>query len=185
MICVIHAHPYLSRSRTNRVLADALRALPHVDLRPLYDLYPDFDIDVPAEQRALAQARLVVWMHPVYWYSVPALLKHWFDKVLALGWAYGEGGTALRGKHCLWVPTTGGDEQTYTAGGMHAHPFASFVPAIEQTARYCGMRWEPPHVVYGADAIDDAGLAVHAEALREKLAAWRSPANPAAAEAAR
>ena len=94
-------------------------------------------------------------MHPLFWYSVPALLKHWIDKVLAYGWAYGEGGTALAGKHCLWVPTTGGDEQAYTPSGIHAHPFASFVPAIEQTARFCGMHWEPPHVVHDANAIDE------------------------------
>jgi glutathione-regulated potassium-efflux system ancillary protein KefF len=58
----------------------------------LYDLYPDFDIDVDAEQAALKHADLVVWMHPIYWYSVPAMLKHWFDVVLLRGWAYGEGG---------------------------------------------------------------------------------------------
>jgi glutathione-regulated potassium-efflux system ancillary protein KefF len=185
MICVIHAHPYLSRSRTNRALAAALGALPDVGLRSLYDLYPDFDIDVPAEQRALAQARLVVWMHPVYWYSVPALLKHWFDKVLAFGWAYGDDGFALRGKHCLWVPTTGGGEQTYRVGALHAFPFASFAPAIEQTARYCGMHWEPPHVVYRADALDDAELSAQADALCRRVAPWRAPSTPAAFEAAR
>lgn len=178
MICVIHAHPYPSRARTNRVLADALRRLENVELRPLYDLYPDFDIDVDAEQRSLTRAQLVVWMHPVYWYSVPALLKHWFDKVLAYGWAYGEGGTALEGKRCLWVPTTGGGEQAYTPAGLHARPFASFVPAIEQTARYCGMQWEPPYIVHGTDGIDDARLAGHAAALVQRLAPWRAPAAP-------
>jgi glutathione-regulated potassium-efflux system ancillary protein KefF len=172
MICVIHAHPYLSRSRVNRALADAVRDLANVELRPLYDLYPDFDIDVDTEQQALARARLVVWMHPVYWYSVPALLKHWFDKVLAFGWAYGEGGTALEGKHCLWVPTAGGAEETYVPGDLHARPFASYAPVIEQTARYCGMQWEPPHVVYDSNAIDDARLAGHAAALARRLAPW-------------
>src|SRR5437660_12593882 len=58
MICVIHAHPYPSRSRINRALADALRDLPALDLRSLYALYPDFDIDVIAEQKALANAQL-------------------------------------------------------------------------------------------------------------------------------
>ena len=180
MICVIHAHPYLSQSRANRALADAVRTLPEVELRPLYDLYPDFDIDFDAEQQALARARLVVWMHPVYWYSVPALLKHWFDKVLAYGWAYGEGGTALAGKHCLWVPTIGGDEDAYAPAGLHARPFATFVPPIEQTARYCGMQWEPPYIVYGANSIDDEGLAEHAAALMERLAPWRALAPTAA-----
>jgi glutathione-regulated potassium-efflux system ancillary protein KefF len=181
MICVIHAHPYLSHSRTNRALADALRGTPHLDLRSLYDLYPDFDIDVDAEQRALARAQLVVWMHPVFWYSVPGLMKHWIDKVLAYGWAYGEGGTALVGKHCLWIPTAGGDEDTYTPEGIHAHPFASFVPVIKQTARFCGMQWEPPHVVHGSTAIDDTRLAAHIEAIGTRLAPWRTA--PAASHA--
>ena len=174
MICVIHAHPYPGHSRANRALHDALRGLPGLDLRPLYELYPDFDIDVAEEQRALQQAGLVVWMHPVYWYSVPALLKHWFDKVLAYGWAYGKGGTALHGKHCLWVPSTGGDEHAYTPAGIHAHPFTSFTPAIEQIAHFCGMRWEPPHVLHGADAIDEARLSAHAAALQVRLLAWRT-----------
>jgi glutathione-regulated potassium-efflux system ancillary protein KefF len=179
VICVIHAHPYLRRSRTNRALAEALRRLPNVDLRSLYDLYPDFDIDVAAEQQALLPAQLVVWMHPLYWYSAPALLKLWFDKVLAFGWAYGDGGTRLQGKHCLWVPTTGGDEAAYAPSGMHAHPFSAFVPVIEQTARFCGMNWEPPYVVHRADSLDEAQLTQHAAALVERLAAWRAPEAPA------
>ena len=184
MICVLHAHPYLSRSRTNRALADALRGTPSLDLRPLYDLYPDFDVDVDAEQRALAAARLVVWMHPIFWYSVPGLLKHWFDKVLAYGWAYGPGGTALAGKHCLWVPTAGGDEDSYTPGGLHAHPFATYMPVIEQTARYCGMQWTPPFVVHDANVLDTAALAGRAAALVARLAPWRAPV-PAGAAGAR
>jgi glutathione-regulated potassium-efflux system ancillary protein KefF len=178
MICVIHAHPYPRRSRANRVLADAVRSAAGVELRVLYDLYPDFDIDVAAEQRALERAQLVVWMHPVFWYSVPALLKHWFDKVLAYGWAYGEGAAALRGKHCLWAPSAGGDVEDYTAAGIHAQPFASFAPAIEQTARFCGMRWEPPLVLFGADSAGEATLAGHAAALLARLAAWRDARAP-------
>jgi glutathione-regulated potassium-efflux system ancillary protein KefF len=174
MICVIHAHPYLHRSHTNRVLADAIKAQPDVDLRELYERYPDFDIDVAAEQQALQQAALVVWMHPVFWYSVPGILKHWFDKVLTYGWAFGEGGTALAGKHCLWVPTTGGDAQDYAPTGMHAHPFDFYAPPLEQTARFCGMVWEPPYVVHAANALDDAQLAAHAAALAGRLAGWRT-----------
>lgn len=173
MICVIHAHPYPSRSRTNRALSDALRGMAGVDFRALYEDYPDFDIDVPGEQKALERARLVVWMHPLFWYSVPALMKHWIDKVLAYGWAYGEGGSALHNKHCLWVPTTGGDERDFTPSGMHAHPMAAYAPALEQTARFCGMRWEPPYVVHDAIAIGDGDLQRHVATLTDRLAPWR------------
>ena len=116
MIVVIFAHPYPSRSHAGRALVETIRTLPNLEVRSLYDLYPDFDIDVGAEQDALARSQLILWLHPFYWYSVPGLLKHWFDKVLERGWAYGNGGTALAGKHCLWVPTVGGAEDTYAAG---------------------------------------------------------------------
>ena len=50
-----------------------------------------------ADAALLAQARLLVWLHPVHWYSMPPLLKLWLDEVFAFGWAYGPGGRALRG----------------------------------------------------------------------------------------
>ena len=169
MILVVLAHPYPSRSRANSRLVTAVRDLPGVEIRDLYRRYPDFDIDVAAEQEAAAAAHLLVWMHPVYWYTAPALLKHWFDKVLVKGWAYGSGGDALEGKPCLWVPTTGGDEHAYSEAGRHHHPFTSFSPVVEQTARYCGMQWLEPFVVHGAHLIDDASLDARAEALRARL----------------
>ena len=182
MICVILAHPYPSRSRANRALADALRPLPGLDLRSLYDLYPDFDIDVAAEQAALLRARLILWMHPVYWYSVPGLLKHWFDQVLAPGWAYGEGGAALEGKHCLWVATTGGDEDSYADQGAHGQPFGIFSAPLRQTARFCGMHWEKPFTVHGAELLDDDSLRRQGEHLLRRIEPWvEAETRPAAA----
>lgn len=168
-IAVIYAHPYPDRSRANRVLYDAVRSLGGVDARPIYDLYPDFDIDVEREQAALNAAHTVVWQHPTYWYTVPALLKLWWEKVLTHGWAYGEGGRALVGKRCLWVTTTGGDVASYGEGGIHALPFSSFEPVVAQTARFCGMEWLEPLVVHGAHRIGDADLYAFAGRYRERL----------------
>jgi len=158
MVVLVYAHPYPGRSRANRRLLEAVRGLDGLDVRVLYDLYPDFGIDVDAEQAALADAAAVVWQHPLYWYSVPPLLKLWFDKVLTRGWAYGEGGTALCGKRCLWAVTAGGDEAAYGPGGMHGHAFDAFAAPLEQTARFCGMVWEAPLVVLDAHEIDGPAL---------------------------
>jgi glutathione-regulated potassium-efflux system ancillary protein KefF len=185
MIYVVYAHPYPSRSRANRFLLRALRGAPGIEVHSLYDLYPDFDIDVAVEQAALTRASLIVWMHPVYWYSVPGLLKHWFDLVLAQGWAYGEGGTALRGKHCLWVVTTGGDEHSYSVEGVHEQPFANFAPPIEETARFCGMVWEKPFIVHGAHAVGEDHLEQRMMELARRLQGWNAAqAATAAGEAA-
>lgn len=158
MILVIHAHPYPSRSRATRALLAAARELADVEIHSLYERYPDFDIDVSFEQAALARADLIVWLHPIYWYSPPALMKLWFEKVLSFRWAYGPSGNALRGKSCLWATTTGGDEGAYNENGIHNAGFPSFHAPVEQTARFCGMTWLAPIIVHGAHSVDDKTL---------------------------
>lgn len=176
---LIFAHPYPDRSRANRALLDAVADVEDLAVRSLYDLYPDFDIDVAAEQSALLAAELIVWQHPMYWYSVPGLLKHWFDRVLARGWAYGDGGQALVGKRCLWVTTAGGDETAFSAQGMHGHPFGVFAPQVEQTARFCGMLWLDPVTVLGAHRLSPAELARAGRGYRERLlSATRGAGGP-------
>ncbi|HEX2731454.1 MAG TPA: glutathione-regulated potassium-efflux system oxidoreductase KefF [Polyangiaceae bacterium] len=169
MALLVYAHPYPSRSQANRTLLEAVRDLEGLVTHSLYDSYPDFDIDVAKEQAALSAANVIVWQHPMHWYSVPSLLKHWFDKVLLRGWAYGTGGTALHGKQCLWVTTTGGDERAFSPEGMHSFPFASFVPVIEQTARFCGMHWQPPVVLHSAHRTSSLDLGLAAQRYRQSL----------------
>ncbi len=168
MVLVIHSHPYPHRSRACAALLAGIRDLPDLEVRTLHDLYPDFDIDVPAEQAALERADLVVWLGPLYWYTVPAMMKHWFDVVLLGGWAHGEDGLALKDKEVLWATTTG-DVEKYAATGAHAHPFEAFVPAVEQTARYCHMEWLEPFVVHDSHELTDEVLAKEGHRLRERI----------------
>ena len=170
MVLVIYAHPYPRRSRACAALLEAVRGLPGLEVRALYDLYPDFDIDVGAEQSALERARLVVWLHPLYWYTVPGMMKHWFDVVLLGGWAHGDGGLALKGKEVLWATTTG-DVEKYALTGAHAHPFEAFVPVVEQTARYCHMRWLEPFVVHDSHGMTDEMLAQQAQRFLKRIEA--------------
>ena len=159
---ILYAHPYPDRSRANRALVESVRGLAHVTVRALYDLYPDFCIDVAAEQSALRAAERVVWQCPLYWYSVPALLSLWFEKVLTHGWAYGGGGDALRGKRALWVTTTGAPDSAYAPGQMHARPFADYVPPIEHHPRSSGVTWAPPLIHHAALRASDEHLGARA-----------------------
>ncbi|WP_366535723.1 NAD(P)H-dependent oxidoreductase [Streptococcus pneumoniae] len=70
MILIIYAHPYPRHSRANQGLLAAVKDLPNVEIRSLYDLYPDFNIDVNAEQKAVERADLMVFQHPIQWYSL-------------------------------------------------------------------------------------------------------------------
>ena len=169
MILILYAHPHPRRSVAGQALLDAVSDLGTVTVRALYDLYPDFAIDTAAEHAQLAAARLIVWQHPLYWYGVPALMKLWWEEVLLRGWAYGEGGAALHGKHCLWVTTTGALPEAYSPEGAHGHPFEAFVPAVRQTARFCGMTWLDPIVVHGAHRSTSETLGGHAARYRARL----------------
>ena len=168
-ICVVAAHPDWQHSRVNRRLRDAALALPQVDLLDLYDRYPDYHIDVAAEQARLAQADLVVLLHPLQWYAMPALLKLWVDEVLTYGWAYGEGGAALRGKDLWLVTTTGGPESSYHPQGYNRYFFDAFLPPYEQTAALCGLRFLPPMVLHGAHDVDHTAVAAHVATFAERL----------------
>jgi glutathione-regulated potassium-efflux system ancillary protein KefF len=174
-ILVIAAHPSLEHSRVNRALLDAAAALAAADgqrlaLRDLYRLYPDYLIDVAAEQAQLAQARLLVWLHPVHWYSMPPLMKLWLDEVFSFGWAYGPGGHALQGKDLWLVASTGGPEESYHPTGYNRYAFDAFLPPYEQTAALAGMRWLPPLVLHGAHRVGDDELAEHARLFADRLA---------------
>ena len=162
-VLVLAAHPQLEDSHVNRTLMQAVAALgeQHVALRDVYALYPDYVIDVDAEQAVLAQARLVVWQHPIHWYGMPPLMKLWVDEVLAFGWAYGPGGHALKGKDLWLVLSTGGPQDAYRPAGHNRHFFDDFLPPYEQTAALCGMRFLPPLVLHGAHRVGGAELEAH------------------------
>jgi len=177
-VLVLVAHPELEQSRANRRMLLAARQLEavaapgRIEVRDLYALYPDYLIDVAAEQAALAAAKLVVWQHPIHWYGMPPLLKLWLDEVLAFGWAYGPGGTAVRGKDLWLATTTGGPEASYRPDSYNRYFFDAFLPPYEQTAALCGMRFLPPLLLHGAHKASEAELAAHAERYVEQLARY-------------
>jgi glutathione-regulated potassium-efflux system ancillary protein KefF len=177
-ILVIAAHPQLEHSRTTRrMLHAAHQAAEPADpgriaVRDLYALYPDYLIDVAAEQAALAAAQLVVWLHPVHWYSMPPLMKLWLDEVFAFRWAYGPGGQALRGKDLWLAASTGGPESSYHPDSYNRYFFDAFLHPYDQTAALTGMRWLPPLLLHGAHRADEATLDAHAAVFAQRLQSW-------------
>jgi len=147
-------------------LCDAVRDLPHVDFRDLHELYADFFIDTATEQAVLRAADLIVFQHPIYWYAAPAIFKHFVDTVWLRGFAYGPGGTALRGKDFLLVASTGALAEEYQPGGIHGHAFSDLILPIEQTAHFCGMRFLPPLVLHGGHGLPKDVIADHAARYR-------------------
>jgi len=149
-ILIIYSHPNPQRSRLNQALKNSAQAMDNVQIRDIYQLYPDFDIDIKAEQRALLQADIIVFQHPIYWYSCPALMKEWMDQVLQHGFAFGDGGTQLTGKRWLSAVSTGGDKTSYTASGSNFYEISQFLTPFERTACLCGMDYLPVFISHDA-----------------------------------
>lgn len=179
-ILVLVAHPQLEHSRISARLAqEAARAAAggaSIEVRDLYALYPDYLVDVAAEQAALADVQLLVWLHPIHWYGMPPLMKLWVDEVFAFGWAYGPGGQALNGRDLWLATTTGGPEHSYRSDGYNRYFFDAFMPPYDQTAALTGMRFLPPFVLHGAHRADPAAIEAHAALFAERLASY--PAWP-------
>jgi len=163
-ILVIYAHPNPQNSTSNKALITAAANLDGVTVRDLYAHYPDFDIDIKAEQTLLEQADVVVFQHPIYWYSCPAIMKEWFDVVLQSGFAYGDKGSRLKGKKWLSVITTGGNQQSYSTEGKHFYSIDDFLRPFEQTAAFCDMEFLPAFICHDAIHLDKQQL----EALSQK-----------------
>ncbi|WP_082755021.1 glutathione-regulated potassium-efflux system oxidoreductase KefF [Variovorax sp. PAMC 28711] len=171
-IYLIAAHPHWRDSRVNRLLVRAAHGVPQVEINDLYASYPDYVIDIEAEQEKLARADLVVLLHPIQWYSMPPLQKLWLDEVLSYGWAYGTGGTALQGKDMWLVATTGGPEESYHPQSYNRYFFDAFLPPYEQTAALCGMRFLPPLVFHGARSAADSEITAHVKTFADRLGSY-------------
>ncbi|GAB4135800.1 MAG: NAD(P)H-dependent oxidoreductase [Cyanobacteria bacterium J069] len=173
-ILILFAHPALEKSRVNRHLIRAVQGLDSVTLHDLYEQYPNFHINAKAEQDLLRAHDLIVFQHPFYWYSSPAILKEWQDLVLEYGFAYGQGGTALRGKKFLSAITTGGSEKAYCRQGHNYFTIRELLAPFEQTARLCGMDYLPPFVVPSTHQITQPEQIAHyGDAYRMSLVALR------------
>lgn len=173
-ILILFAHPALHKSRVNRRLLEGARPLPGITCRDLYEDYPDFNIDVKREQADLLENDLIIFQHPFFWYSCPAILKEWQDLVLEYGFAYGTGGTHLQGKSFLQVITAGGAVDSYRREGYNYYSIREFLTPFEQTARLCGMHYLPPFLVPGTIRFqNEAAIEPYVASYRQALEALR------------
>jgi glutathione-regulated potassium-efflux system ancillary protein KefG len=152
-ILILFAHPAMEKSRVNLHLAEAVKDLDGVYFHDLYQEYPDFHFDIDREQELLLQHDIIIFHHPFFWYSTPAILKEWQDLVLEHGWAYGSHGKALAGKVFMNVITTGGKESAYQEKGYNRFTMRQLLAPIEQTAILCNMVFLAPFIVHGTHSI--------------------------------
>ncbi len=137
--------------------------------------------DIAREQDELRWADAVILQFPLWWFSMPAILKGWVERVYAYGFAYGVGehsdthwgdrygeGT-LTGKRAMVVVTTGGWASHYASRGINGSIDDILFPIQHGILFYPGFDVLPPHVIYRTGQIDDAGFTAVSDALGQRL----------------
>lgn len=162
---VLVFHPNWNQSRVNKALADGLDQ--QIEVRNMYQLYPDFKIDVAKEHQVLEAADRIVLQFPMYWYSSPALLKQWEDEVLSHGWAYGSDGTALHGKELIIAVSPGADN--YGRDDFAKYTVHELLRPFQATSRLIGTTYIKPFVTTGSMYLTDDQLAHQAQLYNEYL----------------
>src|SRR6185312_3914996 len=129
-----------------------------------------FAPDLAREQQRFLNADLVVWLYPIWWGGMPAILKGWFDRVLAFGFAYADGRRFDTGffpeKRGLLCLSTGGTRQRFSADGVFGDIHTVLWPAQRLMIEYLGMDALEPFVAYASPRVD-------AEARKVYLQQWR------------
>jgi glutathione-regulated potassium-efflux system ancillary protein KefG len=148
-ILILFAHPRFEHSVINQALVKVTKDKPGITFHDLYELYPDFAINIKREQELLLAHDIIIWQHPFYWYSCPPLLKQWIDLVLEFNWAYGPRGDLLTGKYVFNTLTSGGTRDAYQTGGRNRFTLGQLLAPFNQTAYLCKMKFLPPFAVQG------------------------------------
>jgi NAD(P)H dehydrogenase (quinone) len=141
--------------------------------------------DIAAEQAKLLWADAVIFQFPLWWYSMPAILKGWVERVYAYGFAYGVGEHSdthwgdrfgqgvMAGKRAMLVVTTGGWAPHYSPRGINGPMDDLLFPIHHGILYYPGFDVLPPFVVYRTDKVDEAAYGQITEELGGRLdALW-------------
>lgn len=132
--------------------------------------------DIAAEQRKLLWADVLILQFPMWWFSMPAILKGWIDRVYAYGLAYGVGEHSdrrwgdrygegmFKGKRAMLVVTAGGWASHYSERGVNGRMEDLLFPINHGVLYYPGFDVLPPYVLYRTGKLDDAR---HRQALAE------------------
>ncbi|XP_068184517.1 ribosyldihydronicotinamide dehydrogenase [quinone]-like [Antennarius striatus] len=108
--------------------------------------------EITEEQRKLTEADLVIFQFPMYWFTVPAILKGWIDRVLTLGYAfsyekrYSKG--VFKNKKAMLSFTTGSQESMFSDNGINGDMNVTLWPLQNGILHYCGFQVLAPQIFW-------------------------------------
>lgn len=149
-VLVVSGHTDLNDSVANKTILEELaKDLPDAEFDYLDREYPDYKIDVEAEQKKLAAADVIVLQFPLFWYSMPSILERWMEETFVHGFSHGSTGDKLHGKKLILSVTIGAPEEMYTKEGHNVHSLDEYLVKVPQIARFTGMDLAGEVATYG------------------------------------
>ncbi|ARQ67881.1 NAD(P)H-dependent oxidoreductase [Streptomyces marincola] len=131
--------------------------------------------DIAAEQEKLLWADAVILQFPLWWFSVPAVLKGWIDRVFTHGFGYGDkdmpryGDGTLAGRRAMLSVTVGAREDAFSDRGIHGALNDVLFPLQHGLLYYTGMEVLQPFAVWHAIGLGDEEYRAARQAYRERL----------------
>jgi NAD(P)H dehydrogenase (quinone) len=118
-------------------------------------------------------ADLVIFQFPLWWFSLPAILKGWVDRVFAMGFSYDVGRAyengIFRGKRGMAALTTGAPPGGYTADSKNGDIHQLLLHINRGMLHFIGLSVLPPFIAYGAGRVTPEQRAGYLEAYRQRL----------------
>ncbi|MDX3312464.1 NAD(P)H-dependent oxidoreductase [Streptomyces sp. ME08-AFT2] len=133
------------------------------------------DTAVRAHLDRLLAADLLVLSFPMWWFSLPAILKGWVDRVFVMGGVFGGdhglfSDAALAGKRAMLLFTTGGPSESFQPGGAFG-PMDNFLFHIHRgMLEFVGFQVLNPVVTYGPARMTDQERTAALDAVRASVA---------------
>lgn len=132
-----------------------------------------FAPDIAREQARVAAADLLILQFPLWWGGPPAILKGWFERVLAYGFGYVDGARfdsgVFRGRRALLSVTTGGTTARFGPDGVYGEVDRVLWQVQHLTLRYMGYEVEAPFLAYGTPRASDAERGAYLDALERRV----------------
>lgn len=133
------------------------------------------DATVRAHLDRLLAADLLVLSFPLWWFSLPAILKGWIDRVFVMGGVFGgQHGlfeqAALAGRRAMLLVTTGGSRESFQPGGMLGAMDDFLFHIHRGMLEFVGYRVLAPVITYGPAHLTEQERAAALDAVRESVA---------------
>ena len=132
-----------------------------------------FSPDIAAEMDKINRADLIIFQFPIWFSSMPAILKGWVDRAFQAGYAFTftqmYAGGLLHGKKGMVIATAGSPEVVYSKGGPHGDIHELLLPFTHATGEFVGLEMLPSFLVLGCAGLTKEQVTVEIERLKKHL----------------